>query len=209
MIIAVEGPAGSGKSTMAKTVAAELSIPVAEGGAWYRALTFFALQKNIKADDTERLIEEASKLSLNYEKNEAGVYELKVHGASLADLYEEHVSVAIAPIAQNIAVRKVIEPLIAKAVRGFDAVIIVGRHIRRSVPEARVLRITIDSAEAERRHGIRAGEKARSVAARNETDKVTARLLGSTEEGVTLLDVTNLTQKEQADALRGFIANQK
>ncbi|RBW70300.1 (d)CMP kinase [Bacillus taeanensis] len=53
--IALDGPAGAGKSTVAKKVAEELSYLYIDTGAMYRALTYKALQQNIELEDGEAL----------------------------------------------------------------------------------------------------------------------------------------------------------
>jgi cytidylate kinase len=55
MIIAIDGPAGSGKSTTAKLAAQRLGIIHLDTGAMYRALTLKALREGVPADDTEKL----------------------------------------------------------------------------------------------------------------------------------------------------------
>lgn len=51
--IAVDGPAGSGKSTVAKIIAKKLNITYLDTGSMYRAFTYYALNNNIKASDKE------------------------------------------------------------------------------------------------------------------------------------------------------------
>ena len=51
-IIAIDGPSGTGKSTTAKLVAAELGYTYLDTGAMYRAVTFAAVQAGISASDT-------------------------------------------------------------------------------------------------------------------------------------------------------------
>jgi cytidylate kinase len=55
MIITIDGPAGSGKSTAARKLAAELEIPYLDTGAMYRAVAFKALQSETSFDDPEAL----------------------------------------------------------------------------------------------------------------------------------------------------------
>ncbi len=54
--IAIDGPAASGKSTVAKRIAAELSFCFINTGAMYRAITWYALQKGISPSLTEEII---------------------------------------------------------------------------------------------------------------------------------------------------------
>ncbi|MGN0338684.1 MAG: (d)CMP kinase [Lachnospiraceae bacterium] len=49
--IAIDGPAGAGKSTIAKTLAKELGFVYVDTGAMYRAMAYFFLQKGIDKDD--------------------------------------------------------------------------------------------------------------------------------------------------------------
>ncbi|MBO4554243.1 MAG: (d)CMP kinase, partial [Clostridia bacterium] len=51
--IAIDGPAGAGKSTIAKAVAKSLQIIYLDTGAMYRATAYFALQNNIDVKDEE------------------------------------------------------------------------------------------------------------------------------------------------------------
>lgn len=63
LIIAIDGPAGSGKSTSAKLVAKRLNYLYIDTGAMYRAVTLFALRKNILGQ-TEKIIELAKSLDI-------------------------------------------------------------------------------------------------------------------------------------------------
>lgn len=53
--IAIDGPAGAGKSTIAKIVAEQLGFTYIDTGAMYRAVTYKALKENIKLDDEKIL----------------------------------------------------------------------------------------------------------------------------------------------------------
>ncbi|WP_068982867.1 MULTISPECIES: (d)CMP kinase [Lysinibacillus] len=55
--IAIDGPAGAGKSTIAKIVAEALGFTYIDTGAMYRAVTYKALQQDIYLDDEEKLAE--------------------------------------------------------------------------------------------------------------------------------------------------------
>jgi len=71
IVIAIDGPAGSGKSTAAKNLAKELGFTYLDTGAMYRAITFLALLKGID-EDRNAVIEMTKKLSLNL-KYENGI----------------------------------------------------------------------------------------------------------------------------------------
>ncbi len=63
-IIAIDGPAGAGKSTVARRVAAELGLVYLDTGAMYRAVTWLVLQKNIAIDDECAIAELASQCKI-------------------------------------------------------------------------------------------------------------------------------------------------
>ena len=66
MIVAIDGPAGSGKSTVAKGVARELGLRRLDTGAMYRALTKAALDQGIDPSDERGLAALARKMSFEY-----------------------------------------------------------------------------------------------------------------------------------------------
>lgn len=66
-IIAIDGPAGSGKSTTAKILAERLGYVYLDTGAMYRALTYAAQKKNIAPSNKEKLAALAHRLPLRFE----------------------------------------------------------------------------------------------------------------------------------------------
>ncbi len=63
-IIAIDGPAGSGKSTVARAVASRLGLQYLDTGAMYRAVTFAALRRGVDPDDIEPVAKVARDLDL-------------------------------------------------------------------------------------------------------------------------------------------------
>ena len=66
-IIAIDGPAGSGKSTTAKLLAAKLGYRYLDTGAMYRALTLFATQNGVAPSDGPRLKKLAEAVTIGFE----------------------------------------------------------------------------------------------------------------------------------------------
>jgi len=64
VIIAIDGPAGAGKSTVARRVASELGIEYLDTGAMYRAVTFGVLSQEIDPSDAESVIRVCRQLQL-------------------------------------------------------------------------------------------------------------------------------------------------
>jgi CMP/dCMP kinase len=54
-VVAIDGPAGTGKSTIAKELARTLGLPYLDTGAMYRAITFAALSRDVDPDDADRV----------------------------------------------------------------------------------------------------------------------------------------------------------
>lgn len=67
MVIAIDGPAGSGKSTVARALAARLGLGYLDTGAMYRAVTVTALAAGVDPDDAAALVEVAATLDLAIE----------------------------------------------------------------------------------------------------------------------------------------------
>ena len=74
--IAIDGPAGAGKSTIARRTAQELSFIYVDTGALYRALAVFLVDEGISPEDTEKVGEavKSVKVSIAYENGEQQVY---------------------------------------------------------------------------------------------------------------------------------------
>ena len=70
--IAIDGPAGAGKSTIAKRVAAKLSFIYVDTGAMYRAMALFLHRNGVSAEDTETIAKECTNadISIRYQDNE-------------------------------------------------------------------------------------------------------------------------------------------
>ena len=75
MIITIDGPAGTGKSTVAQTVADRLRFDFLDTGAMYRAVGFEALRRNAKLDDARELtfIAEHCRIEFDYSTKPPGV----------------------------------------------------------------------------------------------------------------------------------------
>ncbi len=65
MIIAIDGPAGSGKSTVARAVSERVGIPYLDTGAMYRSVAFAALRSGVDPEDAERVANLAREMTLS------------------------------------------------------------------------------------------------------------------------------------------------
>lgn len=69
LVIAIDGPAGAGKSTIAKIIAQELNINYIDTGAMYRAVTLKCLQNNTDIKNEAEVIELAKKTEIDFKDN--------------------------------------------------------------------------------------------------------------------------------------------
>ncbi|MEN9229565.1 MAG: bifunctional pantoate--beta-alanine ligase/(d)CMP kinase [Thermostichus sp. DG02_5_bins_236] len=72
-LIAIDGPAGAGKSTVARAVAAQLQLLYLDTGAMYRAITWLALQQGIPLDNAEQLTQLAAQTQLSLKSGTSSV----------------------------------------------------------------------------------------------------------------------------------------
>lgn len=83
-IVAIDGPAGAGKSTTAKHVARILGFAFLDTGAMYRAATWWALDQGINLDDPEALAANTAKMTLAIEETDGGQV-VRVNGVDVSD----------------------------------------------------------------------------------------------------------------------------
>ena len=85
-VIAIDGPAASGKSSAARKIAERLGIPYINTGNMYRAVTYAAMQAGFepgKKGSNELILELLNKIDLQYKRNSEGILELTLNGKSV------------------------------------------------------------------------------------------------------------------------------
>ncbi|MCB0750484.1 MAG: (d)CMP kinase, partial [Ignavibacteriae bacterium] len=83
LIIAIDGPAASGKSTLAKYLADKLGFLYVDTGAMYRAITYYALEKNIENDE-DAVVEAAKNINLSLQYSN-GLTRVFIDGKEVTD----------------------------------------------------------------------------------------------------------------------------
>jgi cytidylate kinase len=114
MIIAIDGPAGAGKSTIAKSIAKELGYLYIDTGAMYRALTLKAIEQNVDISDSQTLIALAGKTAINLYNNPDGSLKVLLDGR---DVTQEIRQPRITQIVSDIAKIKEIRQILVKLQR--------------------------------------------------------------------------------------------
>jgi cytidylate kinase len=153
-VIAIDGPAGAGKSTIARRLAERLGYVFIDSGAMYRAVALWALRENIDLDDAHRLEQLANAAEIEL----LPMRRVKLNDEDVSDaIRKEEVSLAASRVAAIGAVRSA---LVAKQRRMADSanVVMEGRDIGTVVfADARV-KIFLDADPMERVRR-RAGEQ--------------------------------------------------
>ena len=94
-VIAIDGPAGAGKSTVARALAARLGLQYLDTGAMYRAVTLAAMRRGIDPTDVDRVAELAEAVDL--EVGERGVFVDGVEATT--DIRSREVTTAVSAVA--------------------------------------------------------------------------------------------------------------
>jgi cytidylate kinase len=104
IIIAIDGPAGAGKSTIAKIISKKLNIEYIDSGAFYRAITKNILDSNLKIDDYRKIVTLLESIELKLENNKIFINNTDMTDYLRTDLVTSYVS----PVSSIIEVRKMV-----------------------------------------------------------------------------------------------------
>lgn len=151
LVVAVDGPSGSGKSSVSKAVAKRLGLAFLDTGAMYRSVAWHCL--NARIDLANAAAVEAAARTLAMEQTFNPDVELfRVNGINVTDaIRKPEISAAVSAVATNLGAR-------AELVRRQQAII--ADHHRRIVVEGRDI-TTVVAADAEARLILTASEEAR------------------------------------------------
>ena len=215
MVIAIDGPAGSGKSTMAKLLAQKLRIGggfrYVNSGRLYRAITLGCLEAGIDPGDEERVAEFAGNAKIDY-----GGEKLVLNGEDVSDrLHTDELDRHSAPLSAIVPVRRVVNGIIRGIARGAN-VVVEGRDMTSVVFPDADLRFYLDAsveARAQRRHGqgtsgMDLGGVMAAIARRDEIDRNKEEGSLIVAPGVELIDTSGLTILQVYDILERKIKEQ-
>lgn len=106
-IVAIDGPAGAGKSTLARALARELRLPYVNTGLMYRALASRALAREVDADDPRTLAEMAE--GIRFGLSDSGIPELLIdESAPDASLTDPRIESIVSEVARHPEVRTIL-----------------------------------------------------------------------------------------------------
>lgn len=160
LIITIDGPCGSGKSTVAKSLADHFNMPFLETGAMYRALAFIAIEESLDPSDGDLLCKRARDLNLSVELN-SQTCNLFLDGKIIKDeLRRFDVTKAVSPVSAQPSVREYLVYLQRKTADIHPRLVTEGRDQGSVVfPDAKVrFYLTASVQERTRRRSIDMGK---------------------------------------------------
>jgi cytidylate kinase len=147
IIVAIDGPAGAGKSTIARRIADRLGFTYINTGAMYRAIAFWALRNGTALDDMHRLERLALEAKIEFGPGDGSV---RLNGEDVSEqLYTPEVTAAASKVSVVPGVRRALLPL-QRQIAQRASVVMEGRDIGTVIfPEAQV-KIFLDANPQER-----------------------------------------------------------
>lgn len=159
MIVTLDGPAGAGKSTTARALAARLGWCYLDTGAMYRAVALVALERAVPLDDEAAVAALAESLAIRFCDGRVLIDDRDVS----AEIRTERVTQATRPVADAAAVREAMKQLQRRLAAGLD-IVTEGRDQGSEVFPHAELKVFMTASAAERARRRHQEELARGLA---------------------------------------------
>lgn len=213
--VAIDGPSGSGKSSVSKKVAAHLGIGYLDTGAMYRALTWYCLDRGIDLDDLGAVADAVTAMPLEM-GTDPSAPSISM-GATRIDteIRTTRIAEVVSKVATNLLVRPKLQQrqreLMAQIAADRGGVVAEGRDITTVVaPDAdvRILMVASEAARLARRSKeLHGGADDAAIAAtrtqivdRDKADSTVSSFM-SAADGVVTLDTSDLTFQQSVEAV--------
>jgi cytidylate kinase len=208
VVVAIDGPAGAGKSTIAKALADDLGIEYLDTGAMYRGVTFEVLRRGLEATDIEAVGRVAREIHFVQSR-----HSLQVNGVdATAEIRTPAVDAAVSHVAANSAVREVLRTRQREWIAEHGGGVVEGRDIGSVVfPDAtlKVYLVASPLVRAQRRvaqHGGDVAEIARAIAERDERDSTRSDSPLRKMPDAVAVDTSNRSVPEVIAEIRALLA---
>ncbi|HOB78563.1 MAG TPA: (d)CMP kinase [Ornithinibacter sp.] len=219
LTVAIDGPSGSGKSSVSRAVARALGVGFLDTGAMYRALTWWCLERDIDLTDADAVAAAARDLPLAV-GTDPDAPTVSVAGTDISQaIRTTRVSTSVSAVATNLEVRAELQQrqrdLMAQIAQETGGVVAEGRDITTVVaPDAsvRVLLTASEEARLRRRsaelHGstdAAAVEATRDQVVRRDRDDSTVSTFTEAAPGVVLVDTSDLDFDQSVAAVLAVV----
>ena len=222
LVIAIDGPSGSGKSSVSRAVAQRLDLAYLDTGAMYRALTWWCAQQGVDLEDLDAVAQAARDLPLHMETDPRSP-SIQVAGVVIDEAVRTtEISASVSKVATNLAVRNELchrqQALIAESVAKSGGVVAEGRDITTVVaPDAhvRILLSASQQARLVRRAKELHGETGLAavtathdqIVRRDRDDSIVSQFMHAAP-GVTLVDTSHLNFLQSVEAVLDVVRSQ-
>ena len=196
MVVAIDGPAGTGKSTVAHRVAEELNLTFLNSGSFYRALTLAAIDAGVSVDDADAVLELAKKQKLDYVDAH-----LILNGKDVDDqLHQDKVDANVSKVSSIIPLRHFVNDRMREIVKSLN-IICEGRDMTTVVFPQAEYKFYLDASidvQAQRRFdqgcsGLTLEEVKAAIIKRDEMDKNKAEGALKRADDAQYIDTSDLT----------------
>ena len=196
MVVAIDGPAGTGKSTVAHRVAEELNLTFLNSGSFYRALTLAAIDAGVSVDDADAVLELAKKQKLDYVDAH-----LILNGKDVDDqLHQDKVDANVSKVSSIIPLRHLVNDRMREIVKSLN-IICEGRDMTTVVFPKAEYKFYLDASidvQAQRRFdqgcsGLTLEEVKAAIIKRDEMDKNKAEGALKRADDAQYIDTSDLT----------------
>ncbi|WP_210505171.1 (d)CMP kinase [Naasia sp. SYSU D00057] len=212
-VVAVDGPAGSGKSSVSRAAARALGFEFLDTGAAYRAIAWLGLERGVDFDDSSAVAALVDELDERVTTDPDDV-RVTVGGVDVTDaIREPRVTSVVSAVARVPQVRERLNEHFRERLDapGLPGIVAEGRDITTVVaPDAsvRVLLTADESVRVQRRRaelsGASTADVTRLVVERDRKDAQVVDFM-TAAEGVTTLDSTSLSFEETVDAMVALV----
>lgn len=212
LVVAIDGPSGSGKSSTSRGVADKLSLAYLDTGAMYRAVTWALLQRGVDLDDPEAIAAAADGVRIT-----SGTDPLAptIHADDIdvaVAIRGEDVTAAVSRVAAVPRVRELLVELQRAMIATADGMVVEGRDIGSTVaPDAtvKIYLVADPAARAARRAAEDGSADAAAtelaLARRDEIDSTRDASPLAKSESAVVVDSTHLSLDEVIDTIVGIV----
>ncbi len=201
-VVAIDGPVGSGKSTVAKAVAARLSLDHLETGAMYRAVAVAVLRRGVEPTADDPALAEVAR-AVRMEVGDR----LVVDGEDVTEeLRRPEVGQAVSVVAADAGVRAEMVRRQREWVATRGGAVVDGRDIGSVVFPDATLRVFLTASDEERARRRGGDETAADVARRDRIDSSRAASPLVVADGAVVIDTTERSVDDIVDEILGRLA---